>query len=104
MSRKLVPINEISFKDHKSAGANINYPESGFYLVAVEDAGTDLRFVDKSVPSNMCIAPKSVFLGTMGDQITTETELHFESQEVPAFVGHSENNFVLDFAKILLKK
>lgn len=103
--KRLAPIHEITFKDMKSAHETKNYPSNGLYLVSIEDANSDFRFVDKSIPSTNCIAPTSVFLGVMVDELQTQTELISELKSEPESSGFmSDNNFILEFSKILLAK
>lgn len=58
-----IEVKTIKFDDVKEASENKNYPESGLYITELESGTSDLRFVDKSVPHNLFICPKSVFDG-----------------------------------------
>lgn len=103
--KRLIPLREISFKTMDLSMKSQNYPSSGLYLVVVEDTNnSDIRFIDKSTPSCIFIAPTSPFLGAMIDEIETQTE--FVSEELPPANSNSmsNNDFILEFSKILLTK
>ena len=102
-TKKFIPIHEIEFENHAESMKNKSYPNSGLFLVKITDGIEDLRFVDKSMPTNLCICPKSVFFGEVSDQITTIEELPTIEQVKPVS-GFSENDFILDFTKILLNR
>ena len=101
-------VKEIEFDDFVNANKNKNYPESGFYLRTIKANDieqSDLVFVDKSMPNNFCICPKSVFDGLkkFPEKIIEQPEVLTvqSAHPEPGFVSES---FVLDFAKLILKK
>lgn len=99
-------VKEIEFDDFEKAAKNKNYPESGFYLRTVNDVKQcDLVFVDKSLSSNFCICPKSVFDGVqkLAVRIPEEPTV-LTSNEVLPPMGMVSETFVLEFTKVLLKK
>lgn len=101
-------VKEIEFDDFVNSNKNKNYPESGFYLRTVKANNIeqcDLVFVDKSVSNNFCICPKSVFDGLqkLAVRIPEEPTV-ITSNEVLPSMGMASETFVLEFAKVLLKK
>ena len=101
-------VKEIEFDDYEKANKNKNYPESGFYLRTVktnEIELSDLVFVDKSTSTNFCVCPKSVFDGLqkLAVRIPEEPTV-LTSNEVLPKMGMASETFVLEFAKVLLKK
>lgn len=103
-----IEVKEIEFDDFEKAGKNKNYPESGFYLRTVKANDieqSDLVFVDKSTSVNYCVCPKSVFDGLqkLSEKITEQPEV-LTAQSVFPEPGFVSESFVLDFAKLILKK
>ena len=101
-------VKEIEFDDYEKANKNKNYPESGFYLRTVktnEIELSDLVFVDKYTSTNFCVCPKSVFDGLqkLAVRIPEEPTV-LTSNEVLPKMGMASETFVLEFAKVLLKK
>ncbi len=101
-------VKEIEFDDFEKAAKNKNYPESGFYLRTVKANDVeqcDLVFIDKSVSNNYCICPKSVFDGLQKIAVRIPEEpTVLTSNEVLPQMGMASETFVLEFAKVLLKK
>ena len=101
-------VKEIEFDDYEKAGKNKNYPESGFYLRTVKANDIEqceLVLVDKSTSVNYPICPKSVFDGLqkLAVRIPEEPTV-LTSNEVLPKMGMASETFVLEFAKVLLKK
>ncbi len=101
-------VKEIEFDDFSKSCITKNYPESGFYLrtsKANETEQCDLVFIDKSTSHTCIICPKSVFNGLqkLPEKITEQPEVLIaqSAHPEPGFVSES---FVLDFAKLILKK
>ena len=101
-------VKEIEFDDFEKAGKNKNYPESGFYLRTVKANDVeqcDLVFVDKSVSSNYCICPKSVFDGLQKVAVRIDSEPKvLTTNSIYPELGFASETFILEFTKILLKK
>lgn len=101
-------VKEIEFDDFEKAAKNKNYPESGFYLRKVktnEIEQSDLVLVDKSTSHNFAICPKSVFDGLQKLAVKIPEEpTELTSNEVLLPMGMASETFVLEFAKVLLKK
>ena len=101
-------VKEIEFDDFVNANKNKNYPESGFYLRTVktnEIELSDLVFVDKSTSTNFCVCPKSFLDGLQKfpEKITEQPEV-LTAQSAHPEPGFVSESFVLDFAKLILKK
>lgn len=100
-------VKEIKFANHEEAQKNKNYPDSGFYIVEIEEMHTDLRFVDRSTSLNLMICPKSVFDGLQFMAVNPdhhkEPEVLTTLETVPP-TGYVSENFILDFTKILLNQ
>ena len=101
-------VKEIEFDDFDKASKNKNYPESGFFLRTVKTNDIeqcDLVFVDKSTSVNHFICPKSVFDGlqTLAVKIPEEPKVLTSNEFLPP-IGMASETFVLEFAKVLLKK
>ena len=101
-------VKKIEFDDGIKANENANYPDSGFFLTTVKKekvTQSDLRFVDKSLPHNICIAPASAFYGVLFQmkEEPTETEIVATIEE-KRYQGQSDNDFILQFSQILLNK
>ena len=101
-------VKEIEFDDYEKAGKNKNYPESGFYLRTVKANDIeqcDLVFVDKSTSVNYPICSKSVFDGLqkLAVRIPEEHTVLLSNEVLPP-MGMASETFVLEFAKVLLKK
>ena len=101
-------VKEIEFDDFEKANKNKNYPESGFYLRTVKANDVeqcDLVLVDKSTSTNFCICPKSFLDGVqkLAVRIPEEPTV-LTSNEVLPPIGMASETFVLEFAKVLLKK
>ena len=101
-------VKEIEFDDYEKAGKNKNYPESGFYLRTVKANDIEqceLVLVDKSTSVNYPICLKSVFDGLqkLAVRIPEEPTV-LTSNEVLPKMGMASETFVLEFAKVLLKK
>lgn len=102
-------VKEITFADPKDAAQSKNYPESGFYMVEIKDAHTDLRFVDTSAGVNITICPKTIFDGIVFKKMEKinilEKDLRTtkESETVPPS-GYASESFILDFTRILLNQ
>ena len=101
-------VKEIEFDDLEKAVITKNYPESGFYLRTVKtkvSEQSDLVFVDKSTSTNFCICPKSFLDGVqkLAVRIPEEPKV-FTINEVLPPMGMASETFVLEFAKVLLKK
>ena len=101
-------VKEIEFDDFDKASKNKNYPESGFFLRTVktnEIELSDLVFVDKSTSTNFCVCPKSFLDGLqkLPEKITEQREVLTAQSAFPES-GFVSESFVLEFAKVLLKK
>ena len=101
-------VKEIEFDDYEKADKNKNYPESGFYLRTIRKLGIeecDLVFIDKSTSQTFTICPKSAFDGLqkLAVRIPEEPTV-LTSNEVLLPMGMASETFVLEFAKVLLKK
>lgn len=102
-----IEVKTIKFDDVKEASENKNYPESGFYITELESGTSYLRFVDKSVPHNIIICPKSVFDGLQYLAVNPD---HHKAPEVTQSLdvvppnGYASESFILDFTKILLSQ
>lgn len=102
--KHFVEVKEITFSDYKTSDDNKNYPESGLYLVSVEVANqSDLRFVNKSYPTNHCICPASIYDG-LNLKIEALPKVETEELKQEIHSGFVSENFVLEFSKILLNK
>ena len=101
-------VKEIEFDDFDKASKNKNYPESGIFLRTVKTNDIeqcDLVFVDKSVSNNFFICPKSVFDGLQKLAVRVPEEpTVLTSNEVLPLMGMASETFVIEFAKVLLKK
>ncbi|MDX8566298.1 hypothetical protein OZ664_19980 [Elizabethkingia sp. HX WHF] len=100
-----IEIKDLEFKTVKEASENINYPESGFYMVESEGQ-SDLRFVDKTVKHSFLICPKSVMNGIFLHKKNPEAILaepgFIENTTPPA--GYVSESFVMDFTAMLFSK
>lgn len=108
IQKQLIPIHQINFDDHAKVKAQ-NFPHSGLFFVTVdkEDLPTtkDLCWVNKSQKTHQFISPELMFNSEIADQIVTQTESLLELKSEPESSGlMSDNNFILEFSKILLKK
>lgn len=102
-----IEVKEINFANHEEAQKNKNYPESGFYLVEIEEMHTDLRFVDRSTSLNMMICPKSVYDGLQFMAVNLDNHKEPEvltTLETAPPTGYASETFILDFTKILLSQ
>lgn len=101
-------VKEIEFDSFEKSNKPKNYPESGFYLITVKANDIercDLVFVDKSTSIACIICPKSVFEGVQKLAVRIPEELKvLTSNEVLPPMGMASETFVLEFAKVLLKK
>lgn len=111
MKPKHLKINYLEFDDHKQASENKNYPHSGLFIARVNDDTSDLRFVDKSVQKNVCIVPESVFNSIAHESEVAELEYtatidtsQIKGEPEALQFGKTDNNFILEFSKILLSK
>lgn len=98
-----IEVKEIEFQELAEAGLNDNYPDSGLYLVRTKKS-SDLRFIDKSVLSNHCICPESVYkgLGLDTPELPKQEAITNMSTFITTPPGYVSEMFVLDFAKLLL--
>lgn len=95
-------IKEITFETSELANNSKSYPHSGLFLVTNNEIGIiDLRFIDKGAKINYFICPESVFNGTIR---TTIVEDEPKIIEHPKSNDSSNNEFVLEFARILLNR
>ena len=92
---KKVKIHYIDFDHSDDAMKNINYPNSGLFIVRVKKAGSDLRFVNKSVELNYFIAPESVF-----NAVVDVEDIGLPIEEIIEY--KYDGDFILEFARILL--
>ena len=63
MKYKKVVVKYINFTDIKEANATKNYPHNGLFVVKVDNGEvvhSELRFIDKSMPTSIFVAPESV--------------------------------------------
>lgn len=90
---KRVEIKYIDFKSYDEANESINYPSSGLFVARLGSGTSDLRFVDKSLKDNYCVAPENVF-----NNCCEIIEEKIESESV------IDKDFILEFSKILLSK
>jgi hypothetical protein len=100
-----VTIKIIEFTDPKEACQTKNYPHSGFFIVRVngEVNQSDLRTIDKSIPTTQMVMPETLFNGlVMSNEIKFEENLPVT--ELKSMSGTSDNDFILEFSKILLSK
>ncbi|AQX00436.1 hypothetical protein [Elizabethkingia anophelis] len=98
-----IEIKEVAFATGKEASENVNYPESGLYLVAA-DGNTDLRLIDKTVKVNHFICPKSVFDGIMTYMSNPEASKLSEADNTTPPASYVSESFVMDFTRLLLNK
>lgn len=101
-----VTIKIIEFTDPKEANQTKNYPHSGFFIVRVNGENThqsDLRTIDKSVPTTQMIMPETFFNGLV-TSIEVRNEEILPVAELKSVAGSSDNDFILEFSKILLSK
>lgn len=106
MKTKTLKLNYIEFEDFKTASDPKKYPESGFYISSVLETKTsDLRMVNKYTGLNLLIMPEDQF-DSIGKYVIVETEepTVLETNEVIPSGTMSDNNFILEFSKILLNK
>ena len=101
-------VKEIEFDSFEKSNKSKNYPESGFYLITVKANDVercDLVFIDKSTSITCIICPKSVFDGlqTLAVKIPEEPTVLLSNEVLPP-MGMASESFVLEFAKVLLKK
>lgn len=101
-------VKEIEFDSFEKSCKTKNYPESGFYLTTVKANDIeqcDLVFIDKSTSHTCVICPKSVFDGLqkLAVKISEEPTVLISNEVLPP-MGMASETFVLEFAKVLLKK
>lgn len=106
MKYKKVVVKYINFTDIKEANATKNYPHNGLFVVKVDNGEvvhSELRFIDKSMPTSVFVAPESVFNGFIYEtkDYPEENELVAKIEE-KTYQGQTDNGFILEFSKILL--
>lgn len=106
--KQLAPIHQITFDDQSKVKPQ-NFPHSGLFIVTVDKEdmpiAKDLCWVNKSQKIQFFISPELLFSSEIADQLVTQTELLSEIKQEPQSNSMmSENNFILEFSKILLKK
>lgn len=100
-----IEVKEIEIQDHIEAMLNHNYPASGLYLVRTNKS-SDLRLIDKSFQNNICICPESAYksMGLDASVLPKQEEITNMSTFITTPPGYVSEEFVLDFAKLLLSK
>jgi len=96
---KTVEINYIDFDTNDQAMKNENYPCNGLFMTKIKNGNSDLRFVDKNVEINFCIAPE-----VLCNNILTITQKHIEPEETPVQENKYNGDFILEFSRILLNR
>lgn len=91
---KNAQIHEIEFDNHELAMENKNYPHSGLFDVKIKTGMSDVRFVDKNIRTNCCVAPSVVFFEV------THKDVYLDPVEPKKYDG----DFILEFSRILLNR
>lgn len=103
MKTKNIIVKYLSFTDAKESNNTKNYPHSGLFVVSIngDTQFSDLRMVDKSLPTTQMVVPECVF-NNMVHEIEANEVLPVIEQKTES--GMSDNDFILEFSKILLSK
>ncbi|MGE8528499.1 hypothetical protein [Chryseobacterium rhizosphaerae] len=97
-----IEVNEIEIAKISGVGLTENYPESGVYKVKSETT-FDLVFVDKTLPNVYFICPMDV-VERLGLFASKQREATNMSTFINTPYGYVSEDFVLGFAKLLLRK
>ena len=86
-----------------------NYPDNGLYVVTIKNKDSeivqsDLRFIEKSSPTTLFIAPEVIFNGVLRDIEVPEPKGLELVQMQGEVQGMTANDFILNFSKILLNR
>jgi len=98
---KTINIETIEFPTGAEASENKNYPHSGLFIARTKDGSSDLRLIDKTIKTNFCIVPESVFNGIF-ENVAVNKPVELES--VIQSNNKYEGDFILEFARILLNR
>lgn len=98
-----IEVKEIEISDIEKAALSESYPKSGFWLVKVKNL-SHLRFVDKGENITTPICGEHIYksMGIDTPVLPRQEEITNMSTFINAPTGYVSEEFVLDFAKLLL--
>ena len=92
-----VEIKEIEFNNPELKSRTENYPSSGFYISSYDET-IDLTFVNKNFEFVLFIIPVSEFEKIESEFIIKESNENINQEK------EYTNDFILEFARILLNR